>query len=296
MSEDQAQAPETGPASTPTQSYSPLDGNGEGVPADEVLSIFSSDMAPAEPTAPDPILQPEDGITPEAPVQPVDPTVAPQQPPAPMQQPSMPTTGPDPLTAAAAALTTAAEKIGQGGQAQEPQVPAYEKVPDYGYNIPDEIMGMLVAEEPSHRKQAQAAIATGISRQVHETVMKNVKSMISDAVLPAVSSRIQEAQAAQEVFRDFYTTHEDLSNPAYRSVIEQVAKQHMNGNQGGWTPELRDRIATSARQLLNMQPGVAPLQPLGTPPPVITGNGARGGTGHQVFSEQDEIADLVKMG
>ena len=70
----------------------------------------------------------------------------------------------------------------------------------------------------------------------------------------------------------------------------------MNGNQGGWTPELRDRIATSARQLLNMQPGVAPLQPLGTPPPVITGNGARGGTGHQVFSEQDEIADLVKMG
>lgn len=270
----------------------PLNGNGEGAPADEVLAVFARGPNPVQPEP----LDPGQAQTPpptgnEGSPPPVVPVQAPVQTPAgevpvpPTQTPG----APDPLASTLGKLNETLEKIGTPRAPENTTPPEYEKLPDYNYNVPDEIMTALGSENPAHAKAAVAAIATGISRQTHQVVLGTVKQMLEQAILPAIASRIQESIAASEVYRDFYSTHKDLADPRYRPIIENVAKQMLKPGVG-WTPELRDAIANQAKALLNLKPG-APVAPVQPPPPVLTSGGSRGSVPQGGLSE--EIMDLV---
>lgn len=186
----------------------------------------------------------------------------PQQTPAdkpPEQQAKPAQTGDDPelLKAALAEKDRLIREL-QGAKAtvKEPepdklQVPAYLKMPEYNFNIPDQIVAGIESNDPVERRQALNALISGASRVVHEQVLMNVQSLVQEVIPSLVQSMIQHRDVAQRVYSDFYNTHKDLNDPALYPLVQNVAQSMMTElGVYTWSPKLRDAIANRVRNVL----------------------------------------------
>ena len=202
-------------------------------------------------------------------------------------------------------LTTVLERpAAPAGAPAQPQTPAYAQVPDYGYNIPDQVMQGLSSEDPAIAKQALGTIATGISRHVHQTVLSMTRQMIQQSLIPHMKQEMESAIAAAEIFRDFYGDYKDLNDNAFRPMIvaeaQRLAQTH--GANFAYGPQFKQQLAAAIYAKLGRQmPGAqapqgqpqAQYTPPAPPGMVGGGNGGRPMGGSTQGTMQDEIAELV---
>lgn len=284
--------------------YDPPGVNGEEHNAADVLDILrgESKLNP----------EPQDGAKPQTQAQPLTPSAdgkpeTKQNPPTPtdgQQQPaaaplSPQPAAPDPLQSTLGQLNETLKSMSkpatQPGQQQEP---AWQKTPEYQYNIPSEIMAGLTSEDPGVQTKALGAFATGMSRYVHQTVMGTVQQMLHQSFLPHIMNEVQGQMSTAEIYRDFYGSYADLNDPAIRPMIVAVAQEMAQKTPNfAYGPQFKQQLAQAVYQRLGRQvPGAQPTQTqqqAPAKPPQMLNGGARpmGGGGRR--NELDDIADTI---
>lgn len=289
----------------PSPHDDPPGSNGE--PRDDVMDILRGD-----PSGLNPAPQDKGDVTP-APTGPLTPAPEPPKPgaaaPAAPPNPATPQPGPaaaDPLQDLGPTLSKLNDTLSRTQQPQQqqqpPQEPEYDKVPDYGYDIPDSIMAGLSSENPGDAKKALQMVVTGVSQHVHKTMMGTVKTMIRQSLIPYLRNEMQQQMTIAEVFRDFYGSYGDLNNDTIRPMVvtmaQQMAQQTPNFS---YNAEFKKKLAEAIYKQLNRpMPGAEPpAAPTPTPmngtpqPPPFAGGGTRAMGGQVRRSEFDDIADTI---
>ena len=227
---------------------------------------------------------------------------------------------PDELAQARAVITQLTSLV-QGqqpvGEQSTAEVPAGEQlvnplevVPDYDFDIPDQLVTMLASEDAGERKQAMGALTKGIAQTIHQETMGTVAKVIAtlQTEMPqAMMQQVEQKQQQAQIGKDFYSKYPTLNNPALMPTVSSVAKTLMQqdlllGIQPQWNEAFMDRVATGVQALFGK-----PATPTPTPetPPIVepvavfggsTGGGALQATtlAKGVTTQQDHINDLFE--
>lgn len=194
---------------------------------------------------------------------------------------------------------------GQQGQTGAPQQgqdqsQGQEALPNYQFQIPDELLQMMDSDDPAQRKQALTYLGQGVAQSVHQMVRQEMTDKMGrlQQELPQTIQQQQAAQAQQrQIFDDFYGTYQDLNRPELRPTIVEVAKAvageyQQKGMPVSWGPEFKQTVANRVYQVLGRQPGQqAPQQQAParkSSQPRNFGGNARRGVG-QADTEQLDI-------
>lgn len=143
------------------------------------------------------------------------------------------------------------------------------KVPDYAFQIPDQLLGLIDSEDLNDRRQGFAAMAQGVAQSVHKTVMEQAVSLNqnSQADLPKMMTQIvQQYMVAQEVYKDFYRDeYAILNKPELHGLVQNVASQVFKETKAQqWSPELRATIGARVLGILGQNGGKPPATPAKT--------------------------------
>lgn len=254
---------------------------GTGLDLESVLSFdpFKDGMTGDDP--------PTQSAEPDAPAAPTEP--APSKPAA--GQPQQPTAAPASAATPNPELTMFQQRvqqlesqlaaIQQARHAQpqaQPAPAAGPQVPPYQFNLPPQLQAMLNSEEPTERAQGLAIAMQGVAQAVHQNLMnewtRREEELRNDYVPQTIHQYVSQQQKSQEIFQDFYGTYQDLAKPELRGLVMSAAQQVYAelGNPVGWSPQLRDTIATRVYQVLGKQPGQQ--QQPSTPPTILGGGGS----------------------
>lgn len=307
-------------SAAPSPSDDPPGQNGET--HDDVMSILTGSRMPSDVPQQQVQQQPQTQQRPLAPTQTQTQQPQTQQQPAPgapaqpgTQQVQQPQAQPGPMAPASQPGPGAADpqlqntlhrldqtlnRMGQPQRQGPADPPAYDKVPDYGYNIPAEIIQGLSNEDPAIVTKSLGTLMTGVSRHIHQTVHNNVKEMIRSSLIPYLMNQVREEMTTAEIFRDFYGTYQDLNDPVIRPMIVSVAQQM--GQQMpnfAYGPQFKQQLAQAVyarlgKQMPGAQPQAQVQQPVPGSPPAMAPQGTRpmgGRTGP--WTEADDIADTI---
>ena len=193
----------------------------------------------------------------------------------------------------------------QGEQTPNP----LEVVPEYDFEIPDQLLTMMASEDVSERKQAMGALTKGIAQTIHQQTMSVVADVIKtlQTDMPQnITQQLQQQQRQERIGNDFYNKYPNLNNESLKPVVGNVAKQLMQqdllvGIQPNWTPEFMERVAQGVQELLGQTVTPAPIaDPAPTPAkvPATFGGNAGGGAvqantlAKGMTTQQDHINDL----
>lgn len=161
----------------------------------------------------------------------------------------------------------------QQPQAAAPQQPqaAEPRAPRYNARIPEQIMTMMSSEDPMQRAQGVTHLVNGIGEMVHDTVMREVSTLLQNfqQEVPRLAQATVQDQAAQAAtFQDFYGKWPELNNPVfYPMVLEVAGRIAKEKGATAWSAELRDAIGQEVYKLLKWQvpQGAKPKAPAVTP-------------------------------
>lgn len=201
----------------------------------------------------------------------------------------------------AALLQRLAEKEQAGdaqAQAQAQGEARGVEVPNFQFNVPDQLQQMLDSEDPTERRQGYAHLATGIARETYRKAAETMQTQFqqfSQALPQWVGQQQQAVEAQKQVAEDFYGAFPELNKPELRGVNQQIAQEVWQASGAKeWSPELRDKIGTEIRNRLGLaqQPAAPQTPPRKPTPPRQFGGGSRP-TAPTKDSEQDEMLDLL---
>lgn len=140
-------------------------------------------------------------------------------------------------------------------------------VPEYAFQIPDQLMTLMESEDPVERRQGYAQLIQGTAQVVHAQVLQAVGEQYQRGVPAIVHKIVAEQALAKQVFDDFYGKYPTLNKPELRDFIKNTALEvGKTYNAKEWTPALRDAIAKRAFDVLGQTPGSVPATPPATPP------------------------------
>jgi hypothetical protein len=192
------------------------------------------------------------------------------------------------------------DQQGQMGAQQQGQEGQQEPLPNYQFQIPDQLLQMMDSDDPAQRKQALTYLGQGVAQSVHQMVRQEMTDKMGrlQQELPQTIQQQQASQAQQrQIFEDFYGTYQDLNRPELRPTIVEVAKSvageyQQKGMPVQWGPEFKQAVANRVYQVLGRQPGQQPAQQQAparqSSQPRNFGGNARRGVG-QADSEQADI-------
>jgi len=176
-----------------------------------------------------------------------------------------------------------------------------DTVPQYMFQVPDQLMGAIESEDPAVRKQGMAVLISGALRAVHTQIRQEMAQALS-SFRTEVPQAIHAASAAQtqqrQVFEDFYSTNPDLKVPELGPFVygqaQALARERPDLIQGGWNERFRDELALRVRSVLKWAPpapangGTPPRRQ--TPPRMLNG-GARP-AGENLTGQDAALADI----
>lgn len=184
-------------------------------------------------------------------------------------------------------------KQGQGQKEPSEKPQEAPKIPDYMFQIPDEIANGVYSDDPSERKAALANLVSGIGQSVHQTLMAEFENKLSSVQkeLPERMSQTVEAQNLREQIRqDFYGNYKELDRPELYPLVKHFTGQVMaEGKYKSWGPALRDEIGKRTKAYLESF-GAPKAQPK---PPAMTAPQSR--PPQKVPGLEDEIAELIDL-
>lgn len=219
----------------------------------------------------------------------------------------------DPVAAAIAEQTRLLQQVVQGQQTQGQQPAAQTQqqpqdplavMPDYDYQIPDQLVVALNSEDPAERKAALAATIKGVAQGIHRTVAQAVVArlvQLEQSIPNSIQGRMEQAQQAQTVMQDFYGKFPQLNTPQLRQLVKTVAAEHLSSIPNAqWSPEMRDAIGA---KVLGVLTSIAPqAQPAAQPAqaPAMFGGSAAAAQSPRAQhpgprTQQDHMADIMNL-
>jgi hypothetical protein len=192
------------------------------------------------------------------------------------------TDGDDPLAALRASvqafLTKPATPSGEASPQPSPAAPttttptpAKDEKPRYDFNVPDEVVEALGAEEPSLRKKAVNGLMTGLANKLAQdfgSAMAVMAEHVQKTTVEAVLAQINQQKTIEDVRKDFYDAHPDLkvlrdNLPPFDGMVWAVAQQvAQSTGKKGYDTEVRDQTAAILKLQLNLvKPSEAPPAP-----------------------------------
>jgi hypothetical protein len=192
------------------------------------------------------------------------------------------TDGDDPLAALRASvqafLTKPATPSGEASPQPSPAAPttttptpAKDEKPRYDFNVPDEVVEALGAEEPSLRKKAVNGLMTGLANKLAQdfgSAMAVMAEHVQKTTVEAVLAQINQQKTIEDVRKDFYDAHPDLkvlrdNLPPFDGMVWAVAQQvAQSTGKKGYDAEVRDQTAAILKLQLNLvKPGETPPAP-----------------------------------
>lgn len=191
----------------------------------------------------------------------------------------------------------------EGGDPSPPgkPTPSAVAVPGYDFDIPDELVDAISAEDPRVRKMALRALVKGTATAIHQEMMREIEPKLKEIPLATEASlSARQAQIAQRdaVLRDFYEKFPELAKEELSPFLANVAQKVMvETGISSWNETLRDAVGNRARQILGMALPAAPVgkvvkPAVPAPPPAMAGSNTRppnAASGRAV----DEVWDLV---
>jgi hypothetical protein len=228
------------------------------------------------------------------------------------------TEGDDPLAALRASvqafLTKPATPSGEASPQPSPAAPttttptpAKDEKPRYDFNVPDEVVEALGAEEPSLRKKAVNGLMTGLANKLAQdfgSAMAVMAEHVQKTTVEAVLAQINQQKTIEDVRKDFYDAHPDLkvlrdNLPPFDGMVWAVAQQvAQSTGKKGYDAEVRDQTAAILKLQLNLvKPGEAtpkaPAAPGGRQP--RPGQFSAGGSGGRPngSAEPNEFASVL---
>lgn len=201
---------------------------------------------------------------------------------------------------------TQAQPAQQTGNLQQQQGTADDPlaiVPEYDFQIPDQLMVGLNSEDAGERKAAVAMLIKGTSQAIHRTVAATVSSVVKNlqSQIPAmIQQQAQTVQQSQSIFNDFYDKYPQLKKPELFKVVEMIADQHIKSvGATAWSEKLRDEIGAKVLGTLGIPVTQAPQiqQPAVGQPAMFGGTGASGNRASRPgpLTQADHMADFLNL-
>jgi hypothetical protein len=140
------------------------------------------------------------------------------------------------------------QAVPQQPQQQQPTAP---QLPGYAYDINDNMLRAVTSEDMRERAAALQAFAVNLSQTVHQRAVQQVREEIAQVLPQYVQQTALQEYQRREIARDFYGKYPELDRPEVAPVVAQIAQQVMTESRAnGWTPKVRDDVATRVRSLL----------------------------------------------
>lgn len=283
---------------------------------DELPDVVQSLLPSGNEAGEEPIAQPQTpggAVPPTDGSQPAVPQAQPGTQPVTQQPQPQPGVTPDPIAQVQQQIAGLTQVLSsQQAQTQAPQgEPAadpLETVPEYNFDIPDQLVNMMASEDPAERKQAMASLVRGVSQTIHQQLTETIKG-VRDSVPQSIGQAIQMQELSRTVNTDFYgkypTLNTDQMRPIVKSTAEALMKQDIAmGIQPQWTPQFMERVGVAVNQLLGPQAApaavapnngvpAAPAAPAATEPPAAFGAGGANHAGKmgKTRTTQQDIMD-----
>lgn len=153
-----------------------------------------------------------------------------------------------------------------------PTAPTQPEVPQYEFNLTDDMDKLLLSEDPTDRRRALLMMAQGVAQSVHRRVREEYRQHFTDAIgkyEKTFNGRLSAIGSAQRIYNDFYGTYPQLQKEELLPVVQAVTGQVTKEMGNSWSPQIRDEIARRVFTVLtSVQPPQAePRSPAPTPPP-----------------------------
>lgn len=149
-------------------------------------------------------------------------------------------------------------------------------IPNYMFQIPDQLSSLLDSEDANERKTGIQHLLNGALTQVHRNVLEQVQGVMTTYVPQQLQQHTQQNALTQQINGDFYGANADLNTPETRQLVSMLVGPTMQEvGATTWTPQLRDILAAKVRGMLGKQAvPVVPAVPAQVPP-VQFGQGTR---------------------
>lgn len=181
----------------------------------------------------------------------------------------------------------------KAGTKEEPVVDDKPKLPQYDFNIPDELIGALTGDDLGKFKQGVSALAKGIAMATHAQMVKHLEEAMSPrfaAIPELIQTMANNQRQLKTVHDDFYGKYPELNHPELKGFVktigEQVAKEL---GKKAWDAELRDSTAKRVKEILSVTTGKKTEAK--APPKMLPSQGARPST--QANDASAEIVDVL---
>lgn len=167
----------------------------------------------------------------------------------------------------------------QNGQPQETD--PFKAMPNYEFNLHDQLITQMNSENPVERKQAIGLLVKGVAQGIHATVMQQVAVAVQNLqkTLPQqMQASLTQQQQSQAVESDFYGKFPQLKTKELRSVVGQVFQDlSASGKYSEWNAQLRDDVGAEViRRLTGILPAAASA-PTPAPQPAMFGGTSAAG-------------------
>jgi len=138
--------------------------------------------------------------------------------------------------------------------AQGDQKNPLENMPEYNFEIPDQLVNMMASEDPGERKRAMGALVKGVSQTIHQQVVDVIKH-VQESMGGNITTQIQNHQAQQQVYNDFYGAYPHYNTPALRKVVHGMAIQLIQqdasmGVRTQWNKNFQQRLGDAVTNSL----------------------------------------------
>lgn len=170
------------------------------------------------------------------------------------------------------------EALNAKAPSKETKEEVENKIPNYAFEIPDELITALTSPEAPTFKKGLQALVQGMAGAIHAQMDAHMQKQYNPRFesLPAMVQQVIQAQAkAKSVHDDFYGKYPELNHPQLKNLVkatgEAIAKKL---GKNDWDEELRDAVALEVKGLLS---SVAPKNGKDTNPPprMLPTQGAR---------------------
>lgn len=199
-------------------------------------------------------------------------------------------------------LTRIADRLEQPAQqptpaAQPTQTPGpYDDIPTFDkLAFPKEWLAALYSEDPNQRVAAVHQIGRTQMRIAVATAREMMRREFASVIPRLVGELMETRQATTSIQQDFFSTHQDLADPALRPLVAGVTADVIAANpQATWGPELRDFIAEQVKtRLRRFQPAAAAPAAPPAVAPRLSPSGSRPGNGVAATGQMKDIMDLM---
>jgi hypothetical protein len=166
------------------------------------------------------------------------------------------------------------EQLGQltsrvAGPPAEPEEPEGPPVPDYMFEVPDQLLEMVRSEDPNVQKAGLAHMIGGMAQAIHRKMYGELQNSLTPVIDQRVNVVRSEADRRRAMHDDFYGTYKFLDNPRLKPMIATVATQvAAEWRTNEWSPQMRDEVYRRVVDDLRTVAAAAGSAPVELPPTV----------------------------